>query len=254
MTAAVRNGIRRLPVLPIISLTVFAIAWQVFGEADLSPALPSLTDVVSAAGDVLRSERFQESLVSTVTAMGITFPPMIAAGILIGAAMGSSRIVEWALTPYLNIMLSMPLVALVPIFLLIFGLDRAAVVAVIVAYALPAVIVNTVAGVQGVDRDQLAMSRSFGASRTLTFRRVVLPSASRLVLAGVTVASGRTIKGAVIAEQIIGVIGLGGLIQRLGGAFAVEELYAVVVFIGLSGIVVVWAVDKLGRKITPSYY
>jgi ABC-type nitrate/sulfonate/bicarbonate transport system permease component len=254
MTEGLQAALRRVPLLPVISLAAFAVAWQLVGQAGLSPALPSLADVVRAAVDVAQDPRFQESLVSTGTAMGITFVPMIVAGVLVGAAMGTSRFVEWALTPYLNIMLSMPLVALVPIFLLIFGLDRAAVVAVIVAYALPAVIVNTIAGVQGVDRDQLAMAKSFGASRTLRYRRVVLPSSSRLVLAGVTVAAGRTIKGAVIAEQIIGVIGLGGLIQRLGGAFAVEELYAVVLFIGLSGIVVVWAVDKLGRKITPSYY
>jgi ABC-type nitrate/sulfonate/bicarbonate transport system permease component len=254
MTAALRTGVARVPFLPVVSLAVFAVVWQIVGEAGLSPALPSLTDVASAGVTVVQDERFRESVVSTATAMAITFPPMILAGIVIGAAMGTSRWVEWALTPYLNIMLSMPLVALVPIFLLIFGLGRGAVVAVIVAYALPAVIVNTIAGVQGVDRDQLAMARSFGAGRMLRYRRVVLPSASRLVLAGVTVASGRTIKGAVIAEQIIGVIGLGGLIQRLGGAFAVDQLYAVVLFIGLSGIIVVWAVDKLGRRITPSYY
>jgi ABC-type nitrate/sulfonate/bicarbonate transport system permease component len=52
-------------------------------------------------------------------------------------------------------------------------------------------------------------------------------------MAGIRIGAGRAVKGAIVAERIVGPIGLGGLIQRLGGAFAVGDLYAVIIFVGV---------------------
>jgi ABC-type nitrate/sulfonate/bicarbonate transport system permease component len=81
--------------------------------------------------------------------------------------------------------------------------------------------------------------------------RVVLPSALPLTFAGIRIATGRAIRAVIIAEQVIGLIGLGGLVQRLGGAFAVEQLYAVVLFIGLFGLVSMETVSVVERKAMP---
>lgn len=234
--------------LPVISVAIFAALWEVVGRLELSPAVPSLTSVLAAMNDVFTDSRFQEAAASTGITVLVTFFPVVFFGLLIGAAMGANRWAEWAGAPYLSLSLSIPLVSLIPVFMLLFGLGRATIIAVIVAYSLPAIIVNTQAGIESVDRDQLDMAKSFGASRLLVFRRVVLPSASALILAGVRVAAGRSIKGAIIAEQVIGLIGLGGLIQRYGGAFAVEDLYAVILFIGVVGILVVRLIGMVEQR------
>ncbi|GFG55349.1 hypothetical protein CQY20_06055 [Mycolicibacterium agri] len=225
--------------LPVISVICFAALWEIVGRLELSPAVPPLSAVLGAMKNVFLDERFQAAAINTGISVIVTFFPVVVLGTLIGAAMASNKFIEWAGAPYLSLSLSIPLVSLIPIFMLVFGLGRGTIIAVIVAYSLPAVIVNTQSGIESVDRDQLDMARSFGASRLLVFRRVVLPSASALILAGVRVAAGRSIKGAIIAEQVIGLIGLGGLIQRYGGAFAVENLYAVILFIGVVGVLVV---------------
>jgi NitT/TauT family transport system permease protein len=234
--------------LPVISVVCFAAIWEVVGRLELSPAVPPLSAVLGAMKGVFLDERFQEAAANTGISVVVTFVPVVVFGTLIGAAMGSNRFVEWAGAPYLSLALSIPLVSLIPVFMLVFGIGRATIIAVIVAYALPPVIVNTQAGIESVDRDQLDMARAFGASRTLAFRRVVLPSASALILAGVRIAAGRAIKGAIIAEQVIGLVGLGGLIQRYGGAFAVEDLYALVLFIGVVGILVVRFIGLAERR------
>lgn len=236
--------------IPIASVIAFAVIWECIGRLGLSPAIPPLTSVVAAMEDVLLDGRFQDAAMSTGITVLVTFFPVVLLGLLIGAAMGSNRWAEWAGAPYLSLALSIPLVSLIPIFMLLFGLGRGTIMAVIVAYSLPAIIVNTQAGIESVDRDQLDMARAFGASRVLAFRRVVLPSASALILAGVRVAAGRSIKGAIIAEQVIGLVGLGGLIQRYGGAFAVEDLYAVILFIGVVGIAVVQLIGAAERRIS----
>jgi ABC-type nitrate/sulfonate/bicarbonate transport system permease component len=71
------------------------------------------------------------------------------------------------------------------------------------------------------------------------------------MFAGIKIATGRAIRAVIIAEQVIGLIGLGGLVQRLGGAFAVEELYAVVLFVGLFGLVSMETVSVAERRALP---
>jgi ABC-type nitrate/sulfonate/bicarbonate transport system permease component len=95
------------------------------------------------------------------------------------------------------------------------------------------------------------MARSFGAGEAQVMNRVILPSALPLTFAGIRIATGRAIRAVIIAEQVIGLIGLGGLVQRLGGAFAVEQLYAVVLFVGLFGLVSMEAVAIAERKALP---
>jgi NitT/TauT family transport system permease protein len=246
--------VRRIP-LQVVSLAAFAVIWQLVGAARVSPALPTLDAVAVALVEMLGESRFLEALGSTALAVVIAFPPTVVLGIVIGVLMGASRWVEWAVNPFVNLGLSLPLVAAIPVILFVFGLGRASIVAVIVIYALPSMIVNTFAGVRSVDPDLQAMARSFGAGRWLTVRRIVMPAAAGLVLVGVRIAAGRSIKAVIIAEQVVGLVGLGGLIQRLGGAFAVEQLYAVIAFIGIVGmatLTVLGRLEKLTRYRTKS--
>jgi ABC-type nitrate/sulfonate/bicarbonate transport system permease component len=93
------------------------------------------------------------------------------------------------------------------------------------------------------------MARSFDASRSLLLWKVVLPGAAPLTVAGIRIGAGRAIRGAIVAEQLIGLIGLGGLIQRLGGAFAVADLYAAILFIGVIGVATVYLLGRMESRV-----
>lgn len=223
--------------LPLAGLAAGFIVWETIGQLDLSPAFPPLSDVFSACLDVWTSERFLTNLKDSLLSVVIALPPSIAFGVLVGLLVGRYRIAEWSLDIFINVFLSIPLVALIPVLVLIFGLGRGSILATIAIYTFFGVVVNTSAGVKTADARLIEMATSFGASERQIVRRIIMPAALPLVLAGVRIATGRAIKGVIIAEQVIGLIGLGGMIQRLGGAFAVEELYAVVLFVGLLGLV-----------------
>ncbi|MGH8872409.1 MAG: ABC transporter permease [Acidimicrobiia bacterium] len=222
--------------------------WELAGRAGVSPALPPISAVMAAGLDVWTGERFLEALRSTAVAIAIGFPPSVVIGIALGLLMGLFRPVEWALRSYINLSLSLPLIAVIPIVLFIFGLSQTTVIVVIVLYVLPVVMVNTYAGVRSTSPDLLEMAASVNAGRWLTIRRIVLPSARSLTLAGLRIGVGRAITGAIVAEQILGVMGIGGLVQRLGGAFAVEDLYAVIIFIGAVGVVSLALVNRIEER------
>lgn len=239
---------QRSGVLPAISLVVGMVLWEVIGQADVSAALPPFSAVLAAMGEEWTSAQFWSSTAFTLGAIALALPFAILAGIAAGVLMGMFRLAEWLMAPYVNIFLSVPLTALVPVLLLIFGLSRSAVVAAVLLYTVFVVTLNTHAGVENVDRKLVDMARSFGATRRLVVRRIVLPSALGITLAGVRIAVGRAVKGAIVTEQIIGLVGLGGRVQRLGGAFAVEKLYAVIIFNGLVGLLSMELVRLLERS------
>jgi NitT/TauT family transport system permease protein len=234
--------------LQTIGLLLGAGMWELAGRAGVSPALPPISAVVAAGFEVWTGERFLEALRSTALAIAIAFPPSVVIGVAVGLLMGLFRPVEWALRSYINLSLSLPLIAVIPIVLFIFGLSQTTVIVVIVLYVLPMVMVNTYAGVRSTSPDLLEMAASVNAGRWLTIRRIVLPSARSLTLAGLRIGVGRAINGAIVAEQILGVMGIGGLVQRLGGAFAVEDLYAVIIFIGAVGVVSLALVNRIEER------
>jgi NitT/TauT family transport system permease protein len=223
-------------VAPVVGLAAGFALWELAGRAGVSSAVPPFSEVIAALVDVWTSPEFWSAMATTLGAVAIGLPIAIVLGIITGVLMGMFRVVEWLFSPYVTIFLSVPLTALVPVLLLIFGLNRSAVVAAIFVYTYFVVALNTLAGVENVDRGLLDMGRSFGAGRMLVARRIVLPSAKGITLAGVRIATGRAFKGAIVTEQVIGLLGLGGRVQRLGGAFAVDELYAVILTIGLLGL------------------
>jgi NitT/TauT family transport system permease protein len=234
--------------LQALGLVLGAILWEVAGRAEMSPALPPISAVFEAGIELWSGDRFLSALRSTAVAIGIGFPPSVVIGVLLGLLTGLVRPAEWILRPYVNLSLSLPLVAIIPIILLIFGLSQQTIIVVIVLYVLPVVMVNTYSGVKSTSKDLMEMAKSVNASRWLTIRRIVLPSARGQTLAGLRIGVGRAITGGIVAEQIVGVLGVGALVQRLGGAFAVEELYAVIIFIGAVGVVSLAAVNRVEER------
>ncbi|MGH8951551.1 MAG: ABC transporter permease [Acidimicrobiia bacterium] len=238
-------------VISIVGLVAGLAIWELIGQLELSPAFPPVSAVLGAVVEVWTSARFLDALRESLISIAIALPPSLVLGIGLGLVVGRYKPAEWALDPLINTFLSLPLVALIPVLFLIFGLGRGSILATIIIYTFFIVVVNTAAGVRTTDQEVVEMATSFGAAESQVMRRVVLPSALPLMFAGVRIATGRAIRGVIIAEQVIGLIGLGGLVQRLGGAFAVEDLYAVILFIGLFGLVSMEAVTTVERRALP---
>ncbi len=242
--------------LSVLGLLIGLGLWELIGRLGLSPAFPPLTTVARSILEVWPSQRFLENLRDSLVSVAISLPPSIVFGVLLGLLMGRFRLIEWLFDTYINIFLSLPLVALIPVLFLIFGLGRGSVLATIVIYTFFIVVVNTMAGVRTADPRLVEMAVSFGAREHQILRRIVLPAALPLIFAGIRIATGRSIRAVIIAEQVIGLIGLGGMIQRLGGAFAVEDLYAVILFVGLLGLLSMelvrwiekWSIPWLRRR------
>lgn len=165
----------------------------------------------------------------------------VPAGVVLGMLCGHFRIVDRILSPYTNIMLVVPMVALVPILIIVFGLGTAARVAVIVLFVLPDVLVNTRGGVRLADRQLLMMARSYGGTTTGIFRTVLLPTAFPSVMTGIRIGIGRGITGMIVVELTLIASGMGGFIMDALGRFRAAHMIVMILVIGLEAVVLTTA-------------
>jgi NitT/TauT family transport system permease protein len=232
-----------------VSLAAIVVAWEVVGRTANLTVLPPLTEIFAALWRFLTDGTILDSLGVSMITLGLGMAASIGLGILIGALMGRYRTVEYALDVYINAAMAAPMVAFVPVFILVFGIGYPTRVLTVIIFAIFPIIVNTFAGIRNVDPALVEMGRSFGASERQLFWRVRIPAAFPLLLAGIRLGTARGVKGLINGEVLVAVVGLGALVERFGTPFSMERLYALIFFLVALALILVRGVDWLSRRI-----
>jgi NitT/TauT family transport system permease protein len=235
----------------IASVTIFTLLWEVFGRrADpLFMTYPSA--IWSAAIEMVKSGELQEAILLSMVPFIIGLTISLVAGIIIGLLIGQFDLLEYTLDPYINALLAIPRVALVPLIILWFGLEMQGKIVIIVSVAMFPVIVNTYAGVRDIRGSLLEIGRAYGATEMQTFFKIVLPAALPFIMVGVRLAVGYGIIGMIVAEFFTAIRGLGGLIVFYSNNFATAKLFVPIVVVGLMGIGLTQSVLGLERWLSP---
>jgi NitT/TauT family transport system permease protein len=154
-----------------------------------------------------------------------------------------------AAEPYLTLVNAMPRIALVPLFLLWFGLGIGSKVAVGFSLTFFIVLSATIAGIRGVDRDHLVLSRSFGATPSQIFFKVTLPSAVPVIFSGIRLGLIFALLGVVGAELIAAEHGLGQTLAYLQATFSMDGVMALLLLLALIGLGATALMNKLERTL-----
>lgn len=233
----------------VLSLAPAAAAWEGVGRLFPGLPIPPPSDVLAALWNLLRSGLLAQHAGRTLLHLALGLALAVAAGLLVGTLMGRSRPAEYLLDLYLNLFLAAPLAALVPLLILLFGLRATSIVATVFLFSFFVVAVNTYTGVRDADPRLLEMARSFGAPEGLLLRRVILPGALPLILAGVRQAVGRAFNGVILGEMLVSLVGIGGLVMQLGGQFRIDAVLAIIALIVAASALAIGAVQRLERRL-----
>ena len=114
---------------------------------------------------------------------------------------------------WVNIFVSAPISALVPILMAVVGIGETTVVVTVFLFAVFVIMLDTQVGITHADRSLVEMARSFGASRGQLYTKVLLLSALPEILAGVRLGAIRGVKGVVIGQLLVAIIGVGELFE-----------------------------------------
>jgi len=233
----------------LLSLALVLAAWEIVGRTANLLVLPPMSEILSALWRFIVTGTLFEPLAISLTTLGLGMAISIILGVAIGAAMALIRPVEYALDVYVNAAMSAPMIAFVPIFILIFGLGYPTRIIAVIIFAIFPIIVNTFAALRNTDPSLVEMARSFGASRNQLFWQVRLPDSFRLMLAGIRLGTARGVKGLINGEVLIAVVGLGALVTTYGNAFSMDRLYAIIIFLIILALITVRLVDWIARSL-----
>lgn len=234
----------------IVALLPAAIIWQLAAVAEVSFAIPPLGDIWSAFGQVRSDPTFTDSVVASLRELGMGLALTLPVGLVVGLLMGLFKLVDEAIGFYVNMFMGAPTAAFVPILINVFGVGSTTIVATVFLFSVFIVTVNTAAGVRGVPPDLVKMGESFGASRWMIVRRIILPGALPMILTGVRLGFGRAIAGMILGEMLVVVVGFGGLIMQKGSGFQVEQLWALIFCVLAFSVVATRLLEALQRRVT----
>jgi NitT/TauT family transport system permease protein len=239
----------RLPMMT--SLIVWLVIWEIIGQFELLMLFPPFSEVVAALGDVVTSASFAEAMRITIASYIGGLALALVVGIPIGFLMGLVPAADKMLNMWVNTFLSAPLSALVPIFMILFGLGTPTVVVTVFMFAVFIIILDARAGVQNISPSLLEMSHSFGASR-LERAKIVFLGALPEILAGVRLGMIRGVKGVVIGQLLVSIIGVGALFSLYQQNFLMAHFWALILLLFAFALTLAELVARLEKRI--EYY
>lgn len=175
----------------------------------------------------------------------------IVVGIPLAVAMARVRWLDWALDLPINALYATPMVALVPLLVLWFGIYLKAKIIVVFLFAVFPILINTYQGVRECDKNMIEVARSFRSSERRMWQDVLLPFALPYIAAGIRLAIGRGLVGMVIAEFYTTISGLGFMITRYANVFEMDKTFVPVVVLMIMGVSLTTGLKWLERKLAP---
>ncbi|MEU7714454.1 ABC transporter permease [Micromonospora chalcea] len=222
------------------ALLTLAAIWETVPRAGLVDRvfLPPLSEVLAAWWELLRTGQLADhvgaSLTRSLTGLALAVVTAIPLGLLIGWY----RPLADLLSPLLEVFRNTAALALLPVFVLILGLGETSKIALVVYACSWPILLNTIAGVKGVDPLLIRSARSMGLNHLRLFQKVILPASVPTVFTGVRLAGAYSILVLVAAEMVGAKAGLGYLVNYAQYNFAIPDMYAGIITISAIGLVV----------------
>lgn len=238
----------RIRIPAIFSLVLWAAIWELIGRFGGIDLIPPLTRIFAAAIEISALDKFHKALVLTGEAFAIGLGLAILVGIPVGIVMGRLRIAANMLNLWVNIFISAPLTAFVPAMMPLLGIGQTTVVATVFLFSVWVIVIDTQAGIVTVNKSLIEMAESFGASRFQIYLKVMILAALPEILTGLRMGVIRGVRGVIIGQLIVALLGFGELFDLYLGSFLMERFWALVLLIFGLAFILVQVMEFIERK------
>jgi NitT/TauT family transport system permease protein len=233
------------------SVIFVLLTWQLCGPY-INPLFGTYpTAIVAAFWKLAGSGKLAAALADSLRPFAAGYALAIVVGIPLGLLIGRFRVLEAAIGIYVTAGYAMPLVALVPLLVLWFGLGFAVKVAIIFLMSVFPICINTWLGVTAVPKTLIEVGKSFVAPNSVIMRRIILPATLPYIMAGVKLSVGRAVVAMVISEFFTSISGLGAIIQTSANNFDTATTFVPVIIIMLMAVSLNYLFGVIERWVAP---
>lgn len=231
------------------SLVLWAVLWEIVGHAELTILIPPISTILVRLVEIASTESFWDAMAITARAFLWGTGISILAGVPIGLLMGRSLLLDRMLLPWVNTFISAPLSALVPVIMALFGFGETTIVLTVVLFAIWIVILDARAGAHAISPSLVEMARVYGATPLQAFTKIYVWSALPEILTGIRLGSLRAVKGVIIGQLLVSVVGFGRLFEIYSSNFLMEHMWALLVLLFALAFLIDAALGAVERRI-----
>jgi ABC-type nitrate/sulfonate/bicarbonate transport system permease component len=236
--------------LPAAGLATVLLAFEIAPRVGVLPrsSFPTTSEVAAALGGLLGTAELWDAVGHTLGAWAWAMVVAALIAVPLGTLLGASRLAALLCRFTVEFLRPVPSIALVPVLVLVYGVDSSLTVALGAAAAAFPLLFQVMYGVADVDPVAQDMGRAYGFGRFERVRRITLPSCAPYLATGVRISASVALILVVTGEYVVGVPGLGRevLIAQSGGAY--DEAYAWILVTGLLGLLGNLAFGALERR------
>lgn len=212
-------------------------------------SLPSPTSVVLAFNEMIERGTLQKHLLESARRIGLGWALGTLAGLAVGLSMGIFSLARAGLLPLVSALFPIPKIALLPLFILWFGIGESSKVATIAFGVFFPTVIAAYAACDSVPRNLIRMAQSFGLPARHIVWKVVVPGAMPGILAGFRITASIALILVVAAEMIGAEYGVGAFILATGNLMQTDHLVAGVAILSTFGLLVNWLLSAIEKRV-----
>ena len=237
----------------IVSVAVGLAIWEICARVLLQNELliPPPTSVARTFWTLASSGQLNRHFIATATEFACGFGAACIVGVALGYLMGRYRWFEEIMDPWVAMLSSIPVVALVPLIIIWFGIGMFAKIFVVFKVTLAAIMVNTSAGIKSVDTVWLELARSMRLSAWQTAWKIRLPGALPFIMTGMRLGVGRALLGVLVAELMASEAGLGYMLRESSEMWDSPRLFVTVILLVVIGLTSFTLIRRAEQRIAP---
>ncbi|MCF6321413.1 MAG: ABC transporter permease [Rhizobiaceae bacterium] len=235
---------------PVVFVVIIALMeWGTRTGWITNLTLPRPSDVFKTFIELYQSGLLFEHLLPSLTRLAVGSVMGISAGIGLGVLIGLFTLIRAGLLPVVAAIFPIPKIALLPLFIIWFGIDEGSKYALIALGTFTPTVVSTYGAVDNVDRSLIRMGQSFGLSWFSIVRKIVLPGALPGILSGLRISLAIAIILLVAAEMLGASYGIGAYILEAGSLYDLERLFVGVSILSILGVTISWLIGRIERRL-----
>lgn len=227
----------RIWMIRLASMIAVTSGWEAVGRRVNPLFLSYPTAILKAAVAMAASGELVGALISSLRTLVSGFVIAAVVGVALGLLIGRYRVIDAATDWLVNALYATPLVAVIPLVILWFGLGDGAKLFIVTILAVFPVLINTAAGVKNVPQALIDVSTAFAASERQVFVKIILPAAVPYMMTGLRLGIGRAIIGMVVAEFFTAITGLGAVIVKYGNQYDTASMFVPILILMSLGVI-----------------
>ena len=234
-----------------LTVIVFLAVWEIAPRAGLvdSTYTSQPSRVIAAGLQIIRTGGFFHDVAVSLSEFAIGFALAVALGVPLGSVLGRFSVLRSLLDPPIMAIYATPHLALLPIIVVWLGIGMQSKAAVAFVGGVIPILVNTMAGVRGVEQSWVIAARSFCAREWDVFLKVILPASLPGMILGIRLGVSRAVLGVVVGEMYQSQAGVGNEVMRYGSEFRTDYLLFDVLLITGFGVAATSTIRVLEEKL-----